>query len=294
MRVLLVHSAARVRRRLGERLVAAGLELSAAMSTTRAAATHLGRRPVGVVVASHDLASVLATDCPLVVLDAVPHDPAGFERWLDAAVESVCARARRPAPAGSTRKATTHPYLIAVGASTGGVAALHVVLLSVGPSFPPVVVVQHIPAQFAGGFVDGLDEVCPVPVCTAEAGQVLRRGHIYVAPGHAHLLVERRSMHLVTMLSTEQKRSSHRPSVDVLYESVLANVGPSVVGVLLTGLGKDGATGLKALRDAGAWTIAQDEETSVVWGMPGAAVALGAAHEVLPLDQIGPAVARRV
>lgn len=285
-RVLIAHPVARVRRRLREGLGKVAVEIVAVLSTDRAAKHHLAKDRVDTVVTTETIARDLPKG-PSVV--NVPDDPSD-DRWLEPTVRRVSRVAPRSAPSKTRRTRR----LVAIGASTGGIPALRVVLGSVSASFPPVLVVQHIPAQFADGFVASLDEVCPVPVRTAEHGETLRRGRVYVAPGHAHLVVAQRGCDLVALHSLQEKRASHRPSVDVLYESVLSAIGGSVVAALLTGLGKDGAAGLKALRDRGAWTIAQDEQSSVVWGMPGAAVALDGADEVLTLDAIGPALARRL
>jgi two-component system chemotaxis response regulator CheB len=135
-----------------------------------------------------------------------------------------------------------------------------------------------------------MDACSPMTVSEAKDGQQILPGHVYIAPGDRHLLVARDGARYVCRLDNGPEVNRHKPSVDVLFRSVAQNAGRNAIGVLLTGMGKDGARGLREMRDAGSPTIAQDEETSVVWGMPGEAVALGAAQSVLPLPEIASAV----
>ncbi|MEM8926052.1 MAG: chemotaxis response regulator protein-glutamate methylesterase [Actinomycetota bacterium] len=176
--------------------------------------------------------------------------------------------------------------LLAIGASTGGTEAIREVLSTMPPDGPPTVIAQHIPAAFSGPFAERLDESSPMQVKEAVDGEQLVNGHAYVAPGSHHLRVRRSGARYMAHLSDDAKVNGHRPSVDVLFESVATVAGINAVGVLLTGMGCDGAVGLKQLLDAGAPTMAQDEATSVVWGMPGEAVRLGAAADVLPIGRI--------
>lgn len=181
------------------------------------------------------------------------------------------------------------PYaLLAVGASTGGPAALNALFKELPPQFPlPIVVVQHMTIGFTAGLVAWLQLASRLPVRLAGAGEHLQPGVIYLAPDDTHIqLVERG----VIGLSKAPPVSHVRPSATVLFESAARVYGAEAIGVLLTGMGDDGARGLKALRDCGAATIAQDEATSAVYGMPKAAVELGAADQVLPLPQIAAAV----
>jgi two-component system chemotaxis response regulator CheB len=154
------------------------------------------------------------------------------------------------------------------------------------------VIAQHIPAAFSGPFTRRMDALCAMSVCEPQDGQYIMPGHAYIAPGGRHLLVERDGARYRCRLKDGPPVNRHCPSVDVLFRSVAQNVGPNAVGVILTGMGDDGARGLKEMRDAGAPTIAQDEATSVVWGMPGAAVKLGAVGEILPLGKVAEAVMR--
>jgi two-component system, chemotaxis family, protein-glutamate methylesterase/glutaminase len=184
----------------------------------------------------------------------------------------------------------TTDRIVAIGASTGGTEAIREVLAEMPPDAPAIVISQHIPAAFSKAFAERMNRCSAMAVCEAQDGQQILPGHAYVAPGDRHLLVERDGARYLCRLSSGPHVNRHRPSVDVMFRSVAQNVGPSAVGVLLTGMGDDGARGLKEMMEAGAGTIAQDEASSVVWGMPGSAVKLGAAMHVLPLQRVGPQV----
>ncbi len=176
--------------------------------------------------------------------------------------------------------------IIAIGASTGGTVAITDVLKHLPSTTPAIVIAQHIPEAFSGQFAVRANKITAMEVCEAQHGQPILPGHVYVAPGDKHLLIERDGNGYRCKLDDGPPVNRHRPSVDVLFRTVAEIVGSKAVGVLLTGMGKDGAIGLKEMKDAGASTIAQDEESSVVWGMPGSAVAIGAAIMVEPLNQI--------
>jgi two-component system, chemotaxis family, protein-glutamate methylesterase/glutaminase len=182
--------------------------------------------------------------------------------------------------------------VIAVGASTGGTEAIKEVLRRLPADAPPVVIAQHIPKAFSTPFARRMNECSRMTVCEAEDGQQLLAGHAYIAPGDRHLSVARNGARYVGRLEDGSPVNRHKPSVDVLFRSVAASAGRQAVGVLLTGMGKDGAQGLLEMRSAGSSTLAQDERTSVVWGMPGEAVALGAAQQVLPIEEIASALLR--
>jgi two-component system chemotaxis response regulator CheB len=186
----------------------------------------------------------------------------------------------------------TTDRIIAVGASTGGTEAIREFLLGMPHDSPAIVIAQHIPAAFSAPFTRRMDSLCAMSVCEPHDGQHIMPGHVYIAPGGKHLLVERDGARYLCRLNDGPPVNRHCPSVDVLFRSVAQKVGPNAVGVILTGMGDDGARGLKEMRDAGAPTIAQDEATSVVWGMPGAAVKLGAVGEILPLGKVADAVMR--
>ena len=176
--------------------------------------------------------------------------------------------------------------LIALGASTGGVEAIRTVLTNMPADCPPVVIAQHMPAGFTGRFAARLDELCAIKVVEAEDRMVLERGHAYVARGDYHLRVERSSGQLKCRLSQDELTSGHRPSVDVLFESVAKAVGPLAVGAILTGMGRDGARGLKLMREAGAYTVGQSQASALVYGMPRVAFEEGAVVEQAPLEQV--------
>jgi len=186
----------------------------------------------------------------------------------------------------SQRRLRTTERIIAIGASTGGTEAIKEVLIRLPPDTPGIVITQHIPKLFSGAFARRMDACCQVSVCEAEDGQQILRGHAYVAPGDKHMLLVRDGARYVCRLDEGPPVNRHKPSVDVLFRSVAQQAGRNAIGVILTGMGKDGALGLKEMRDAGAPTVAQDEATSIVWGMPGEAVAVGGAADVLPLGEI--------
>lgn len=180
----------------------------------------------------------------------------------------------------------TTDTIIAIGASTGGTEAIKEVLIRLPADAPGIVVTQHIPEAFSGPFANRMNSLSAMNVSEARDGQAVIPGYCYIAPGNRHLMVERDGARFVCRLSDGPPVNRHRPSVDVLFRSMAQNVGPNAVGVILTGMGADGARGLLEMREAGSPTIAQDEKTSVVWGMPGEAVKLGAAMQVLALDRI--------
>jgi two-component system chemotaxis response regulator CheB len=187
---------------------------------------------------------------------------------------------------GPQRHLRTTERIIAIGASTGGTEAIKDVLINMPPDTPGIVITQHIPKLFSGAFARRMDSCCQLSVCEAEDGQQVLRGHAYIAPGDQHLLLVRDGARYVCRLDPGPPVNRHKPSVDVLFRSVAQTAGRNAIGVILTGMGKDGAVGLKEMRDAGSRTIAQDEATSIVWGMPGEAVSIGGAVDVLPLNEI--------
>lgn len=200
-----------------------------------------------------------------------------------------CARRHEAAPrkveAISSSYRTTD-RLIAIGASTGGTEAIRAVLQQFPPNAPAVVIVQHIPGGFSRAFAERLNRESALTVFEATDGQPITPGHAYVAPGGFHLRVERSGARWFCRVGEDEPVNRHRPSADVLFRSVAKAAGKNSSAAILTGMGDDGARGMLELRDAGAYTLAQDESSSVVWGMPGSAVKLGAAVDVLPLEQI--------
>jgi two-component system chemotaxis response regulator CheB len=185
----------------------------------------------------------------------------------------------------------TSPRLIALGASTGGVSALQQVLMDVPGDLPGIVIAQHIPENFSRAFATRLDKVCGrLTVKEAEDGEAVYCGYAYIAPGNRHLVVQKSSGGYTLAVKDGPQVCFQRPSVDVLFHSVAQAAGASAVGAILTGMGKDGANGLLAMRKAGAHTIAQDEASCVVYGMPREAISVGAATEVKGLLHVGTAI----
>lgn len=195
--------------------------------------------------------------------------------------------ARRGVPAPPTEK------LVAVGASTGGTDALRAVLQVLPPDAPGLVIVQHMPERFTRALADRLNRLCAIEVKEAQHGDRVSSGRALIAPGNRHLALSRRGSHYVVEVTDGPLVSRHRPSVDVLFRSVARVAGPNAVGVILTGMGNDGAQGMVDLKRAGASTIAQDEATSVVFGMPKEAIARGVVDEVLPLPEIASALMQK-
>ena len=176
--------------------------------------------------------------------------------------------------------------LIFIGASTGGIDAIKQILVQMPADSPPIVIVQHLPEIFTAAFAKRMDSLCKISVKEAEHKDQLRPGCAYVAPGHSHVSLVRTAEKFVLHLNQEPLLNRHRPSVDYLFLSVAKIAGPNSIGVLLTGMGRDGAEGLLAMRGAGALTIAQDEESCVVFGMPRSAIEIGAVMKVVPLQNI--------
>jgi two-component system chemotaxis response regulator CheB len=188
----------------------------------------------------------------------------------------------------------TTDQIIAIGASTGGTEAIREVLVRMPPDAPGIVISQHIPAAFSRPFAERMNGCSQMTVHQAEHGQLIMPGHVYIAPGDRHLIVDRDGARYRCRITDDSPVNHHRPSVDVMFGSVARNVGPNAIGVMLTGMGADGAKGMLEMREAGSRNIAQDENTSVVWGMPGSAVQIGAVDAVVPLHAVADLVLRWV
>ena len=188
----------------------------------------------------------------------------------------------------------TTEKIIFIGSSTGGTEALKEVLTRLPANSPAVLVTQHMPEAFTKSFAQRLNSLSALTVKEAEHNERVVPGHAYIAPGHSHLLVKKSGAYYYTELSRSEPVNRHRPSVDVLFTSAAEVAGPNAVGVMLTGMGKDGAQGMLAMRQAGAYNIAQDETSCVVFGMPKAAIEVGAVHEVTPLAEVAGRVLGRL
>lgn len=196
----------------------------------------------------------------------------------------VASKPSKPPTQKQTRQPT--PKIIGIGASTGGVETLCSIFSNLQGGLPPIVITQHMPPLFTASFARRLDGVSAISVCEASDGDVLLPGCAYVAPGNLHLLVRNTSGQLTCQLSDSAPVSGHRPSVDYMFRSIAETIGGASLGVILTGMGRDGASGLLAMQQAGATTIGQDEASCVVYGMPRAAAALGATSRALPIEEI--------
>lgn len=176
--------------------------------------------------------------------------------------------------------------IVAIGASTGGVEALREVIAAMPADGPPILIAQHMPASFTQRFAERLDSLSAMSVSEATDGARVMPGHAYIAPGNRHLMLARSGAHFHCRLTDDEAVSGHRPSVDVLFDSVVSAAGSNAIGVILTGMGKDGAAGLLKLREAGAFTLGQDEASCLIYGMPRAAKTAGAVAEEHPLGRI--------
>jgi len=202
-----------------------------------------------------------------------------------------------PAPAGAAGAATAPPTLssvgrlsteklIFIGASTGGTEATREVLMQLPPDAPAVMITQHMPPGFTKSYAARLDSLCRIRVSEARDGERVLPGHAYIAPGGLHMSVERSGANYIVRVKDGDPVNRHKPSVDVLFRSAARVAGPNALGVMLTGMGADGANAMREMKDAGSFNLAQDEATCVVFGMPREAIAQGAVHEVLPIGRI--------
>ena len=270
----------------------------------------MAQKPIPVVVCSSLVGE--GTETLLAALDAGAVDliqkPAvGTRKFLEEAAiqiqDKVIAAAsarvgvrmptvQRPSP-GAARTGAMHKTtqtVIAIGASTGGTEALRYLLSSLPPFSPPIVIVQHMPEAFTSAFARQLDRECQVTVSEAKHGDRVLRGQALIAPGNRHMILARSGAEYCVQIAEGPLVSRHRPSVNVLFRSVAQHAGANAVGVILTGMGEDGAQGLKTMREAGARTIGQNERTCVVYGMSRVAMQIGAVERELDLAAIPKAV----
>jgi two-component system, chemotaxis family, protein-glutamate methylesterase/glutaminase len=199
-----------------------------------------------------------------------------------------------PPPAVASLGRLSTEKIVFIGASTGGTEATREVLVRLPPDSPAVMITQHMPPGFTRSYAARLDSLCRIRVAEASDGERVLPGHAYIAPGGLHLSVERSGANYIARVRDGEPVNRHKPSVEVLFQSAARVVGPNAVGVMLTGMGADGARAMKELRDAGSYNYVQDEATCVVFGMPREAIAHGAAHEVLPVTQIAPKLIERL
>jgi len=197
-----------------------------------------------------------------------------------------------PGPPCKAMDKTTET-VIAVGASTGGTEALRILFESLPRDTPGMVVVQHMPANFTRAFASRMDKTCLVSVKEAENNDTVLRGHVLIAPGNQHMLLKRSGARYYVEIRDGPLVSRHRPSVDVLFRSAARYAGKNALGLLMTGMGDDGAKGMLEMKQAGAYTIAQDEASCVVFGMPNEAIKLNAVDSILPLDKIADALLKK-
>lgn len=267
----------------------------------------MGESPMPVVMISHLTTAGANVTLEALALGAVdfvskpgPENRDNLIAYGDAVVRKVKAAAsanvaRRPGgaeplppplPMRLASPGAAGNRIVAIGASTGGTEAIREVLARLPANCPGIVISQHIPGAFSAAFAERLDQKTSLAVCEAADGQPILPGHAYLAPGGRHLRVVRNGSGYRCRLDDGPEVNRHKPSVDVLFRSVADSVGVGAIGVLLTGMGDDGAEALGLIQAAGAFTLAQDEASSVVWGMPGEAVRRGHADAVLPLDAI--------
>ncbi len=208
---------------------------------------------------------------------------------------ATLARSVKPQANGEVQSAIKNPLissekLLIIGASTGGTEAIKSFLMQMPSDCPGILITQHMPAGFTKSFAQRLDSLCKISVKEAVDGERVLPGHAYIAPGDYHLLLGRSGANYVTKLSDAEPVSRHKPSVDVLFDSAADNAGKNAIGVIMTGMGKDGAAGMAKMKQTGAYNFAQDEASCVVFGMPREAIAHGGVHEVLPLNELPKAV----
>lgn len=184
--------------------------------------------------------------------------------------------------------------IIAIGASTGGTEAIRAVLHALPTQMPPIVIVQHMPEKFTASFAKRLDEMCAIKVKEAEDGEALAAGTVYIAPGGRHMAIKNHQSKTAIRIYDDELVNRHRPSVNVLFHSVAEVKGKNAIGIMLTGMGDDGALGMYAMHTKGAYTIAQDEASSVVFGMPNKAILAGGVTRILSLDDIATEICNKV
>ena len=215
---------------------------------------------------------------------------AQVRRLAMAPTEALKAIAQRPPSVAGLLGRVSTEKIIAIGASTGGTEAIREVLTHLPADCPAIVITQHMPPGFTTSFAARLDSLCLMSVKEAEHGERLLPGHAYIAPGGKQFSITRSGANYMAVVDDAAPVNRHKPSVEVLFKSVAAHAGRNACGIMLTGMGADGATAMREMRDAGSYNLVQDEASCIVFGMPREAIAHGAADEVLPLTHIAPAL----
>jgi two-component system chemotaxis response regulator CheB len=263
----------------GDSLKEYGQELAEKIRAARSARVRTGRRPMGTATTATAKSALSMTS-----LRSVSRVPAAAKAF-EATAPNVAGVTRGYYPVGAGGG-----KVIFLGASTGGTEAIKKVLLGMPTHCPPILIVQHMPETFSAVFASNLDRICQPRVCEAQGGEVVEAGVVYITRGNHHMQVRKDGDRLCIELVQTPPVNGHRPSVDVLFDSAAAVMGRQAIGVILTGMGQDGAKGLLRMRKAGARTFGQDEASCVVYGMPREAYMIGAVEEIADIEQIAPKV----
>jgi len=259
------------------------------------AVDYVAKPQAGLQAGLHDLASEIVEKVRVAAKARVRRSGGGASDVTAAQRVTPTSTAGRGVVARPTLGRRPHAdTVIAIGSSTGGTEAVRSILERLPADMPPIVVTQHMPAGFTQSFAQRLDGLTALRVCEARHGMRVARGTVYIAPGGRQMAIERGFGSLGIVVSDDPPVNRHRPSVDYLFRSVAAGVGRHAIGVVLTGMGRDGADAMLEMRQAGAFNIAQDEATCVVFGMPREAIARGAVHAVVPLEEIADRIVQRL
>jgi two-component system, chemotaxis family, protein-glutamate methylesterase/glutaminase len=253
------------------------------------AVDYVAKPRIGVTSGLNELASDIVEKIRIAASAHVRRLAAGSASSAPAAgAPAALEVARAPLPRLSTEK------VICIGASTGGTEAIREVLVPLPADAPAIVITQHMPPGFTSSFAARLDSLCRIRVEEARHNQRILPGHAYIAPGGHHLRIDRSGSNYIAVVEDTEPVNRHRPSVEVLFRSAARVLGPNALGIMLTGMGGDGAQAMREMKDAGSYNYVQDETSCVVFGMPRMAIQAGAAHEILPLTQIAPALLSRL
>lgn len=243
---------------------------------------------IGVSSGLNELAGDIVDKIRVAAAAHVKRLPGAPAAGSPAAASGPAAAPRAPLPRVSTEK------IICIGSSTGGTEAIREVLVPMPADAPAIVITQHMPPGFTTSFANRLDSLCRIRVAEARDGERILPGHAYIAPGGRQFRIDRSGSNYVAVVEDTEPVNRHRPSVEVLFKSAARVLGPNALGIMLTGMGADGAQAMREMKDAGSYNYVQDEASCVVFGMPRMAIQHGAAHEVLPLNEIAAAVLARL